>query len=224
MRKLYWVFILISLALVLIFALSIFGSKKIISLESANSIAQEKIKLYYPDVRWNYVDGVLLYDYEGDPARYYLLFIADGSNVSISSMDELPNLITNISDCYISNYCPHNFLTVAVRAYGGYSNVVTRNYRGIPFFIGDRIGVEGDVLADYPNKKLGRAIAFVQVIGEPVYYNLIDKSETITNGPLSEDTEIVEVISSERFNVLTISQFLEHARKIAEEMKGAAFA
>ena len=231
MKKVYIFSILFILIIAIIFVFFINNKSHPISLESARVLAQERVEFLNPPFQWTYVDSVLVYDYKGNPGRYYFLFVKKDSNISISSFQDLSKIITNITECYSGSYCNNNFATIAIRAYkpvignmGSNPYGLARHYRGLPFFMADKMEIEKDVLAKYPDKKFGRAIVFLESTVEPVYYSLIDKNQTITLGPLSEDTEVVKPGSQSDFSIITISEFIESNKHIQEEMESANYA
>jgi hypothetical protein len=201
----------------------------IISFQEAKAIAVSKINVYYDDREWNYAGGKLLYNYEGEPVRYYFLFTPKTSNVSINDFEDLEVLIQNVSECYESGFCLSNFATISVKAYNfvtgrGDRGVVTRHYTGIPSFIADKIKLESKILSNFSDKKFGREIVFSELLDEPIYYSLIDKNAESLIEKLSKDTLIVKAWAGD-FRILTISDFLEGGDdKITEEMKGAMYA
>ena len=233
MKKIIFWLSLILLVLLFSISFSIFSSKKVnpvISFVEAKELAETWVNKIYeiPSMEhWQYADVVQVYDYNGDLKRYYFLFIKDVANISLTSIEQIPTFFPNLSQCYHDNFCTNNMATISIRAYTyptGRSDAgwATRFYRGIPFFIYDKIEISKRVEAAYPGKKMGRPV-FLNY-REEIAYNLIDKNQPVNSEAIHKSSSIIVVDGWRNFTIRTISQRISGYSKIDEEMKGAAWA
>jgi len=190
-----------------------------ITADEARVVADERLQLHFSGREWTPVDDVLIYDYEGEPARFYFVYVDTSKNISVTSIEQMSAMITNVTECFQSPIFCQNFATMATRAYEKATsradrNFVTRFYSAPPFFIILKPDLEDWVSTTYPGKKLGRPV-FISDFN--MHYQIIDKDEPITIGPLTKDDLVmVAVVGAPAFS---LGDTLEGQAKIAEEFE-----